>query len=534
MDAFKPYVAYYLLGLPALDRPNEWWFEADTKMAYFMPPDGQDPNKLELRGKVRDHGIVLRDCADIVFDGLRVFGQGFKLEGCERVRFENCRFEYPATHRFVLGDFALTTPWRTGYACAVSRRDCRDVAFVNCEFGHSNAPLYLAGERTRVENCYFHDIEWDVNSSGGCGSIVLGKDSVMRRCTVAHAGNSEGVRPCGEGCVIVLNHLWDMGNLQHDGAAINVGARMQARCLVARNWVHDCNRQAVRFDYHGDKILRPDGRIYGDGVYMRNVIWNCQPSQVKGDRHLVLNNTVVNCSRYPNQAEELMNMGIMGFKAMHGLNFNEHTVVRNNIANLAHRSWAFTAKRLPSAYRIPGIVDHNVRERGAAYKYLRDPANLDFRPRAGSPLVDAGAIVKPDEVKSAVARFESLAFIGAAPDIGAYEFGEKHYWIPGRQWPQASTPIPPDGATTAKPDCSLMWLAGYKATEHHLYVGRSRAAVERADRNAPEFKGVFKGEDNIYSFPHPLPPGTTIYWRVDAVRDGKVVKGQVWRFTVRK
>eukprot|EP00966_Prymnesium_polylepis_P046591 1079600-Prymnesium_polylepis.1 len=68
---------------------------------------------------------------------------------------------------------------------------------------------------------------------------------------------------------------------------------------------------------------------------------------------------------------------------------------------------------------------------GGLYEQLRDPTNLDFRPRAGS--------------------------IWAQRHIGAYDaagHGEV-YWIPGRREWLASNPIPPDGATNVKPDADL-------------------------------------------------------------------------------
>jgi len=522
--AFQRFFAWYVLGLAALDRPNEWWFDNKTRTVHLMPPDGSDPNDLEIRGKVRDHGIVLKDCADLHIRGLRVFAQGLRLDGCRRVRFEDCRFDYPATHRFVLGDFAITTPSRTGGACTIAGNTNRDIALVNCEFGYSNAPLYLMGTGTLVENCYFHDIEWDVNSSGACGAIVLGRGSVFRRNTVARAGNSEGVRPTDPGCTIVLNHLYDMGNLQHDGAAINVGTRDHVGCLVERNWTHDCNRQGVRFDYSGEGVFREDGKIHGDGVYLRNVTWNTQPNQVKGDRHLVLNNTVLNCNRYPIAGDELMNMGVMGFKAMHGLDFNENSVTRNNLANLAHRSWNFRPGAQISAYELPGIADHNMRERGAALKYLRDPANYDFRPRRESPLVDGGRTVEPEEVKSPVARFNGIDFLGKAPDIGAYEHDARRYWIPGRREETASTPVPKDGGVDVPLDADLMFLGAYTCRRHRVFFGTSKDNLKLiAD---------FNGDSTNIVAPPELKPKTTYFWRINALdATGNTKTSRVWSFS---
>ena len=56
------------------------------------------------------------------------------------------------------------------------------------------------------------------------------------------------------------------------------------RLLVSHNWAHDCNRQGMRFDYHGSGIRRQDGQLFGDGVYMNNVTWNTTDNEVKGDR----------------------------------------------------------------------------------------------------------------------------------------------------------------------------------------------------------------------------------------------------------
>ena len=54
---------------------------------------------------------------------------------------------------------------------------------------------------------------------------------------------------------------------------------------------------------------------------------------------------------------------------------------------------------------------------------LVDPENRDFRPIAGSALIDSGVDVQA----------VTDGYIGAAPDIGAYEYGGD-YWIPGITW----------------------------------------------------------------------------------------------------
>jgi hypothetical protein len=75
------------------------------------------------------------------------------------------------------------------------------------------------------------------------------------------------------------------------------------------------------------------------------------------------------------------------------------------VGNIVWRS-----KPLPPSNRI----GHNQEFQGKpASSWLADPKNLDFRPPKGSPLIDAGRVIKG----------YTDGFLGKAPDIGAYEYG---------------------------------------------------------------------------------------------------------------
>jgi len=177
---------------------------------------------------------------------------------------------------------------------------------------------------------------------------------------------------------------------------------------------------------------------------------------------------------------------------------------------------------------LPGASADNFA--GDLFAELRDPRNLDFRPRKGSRLVDAGSVVPPIDVSEyGLGMFGGTAsFVGEAPDIGAYEYGAREYWIPGYQSLQASTPAPPAGAVQAKRDADLMWLGGYKAAEHVLYFGDDKHAVASANRKSPLCKGI--QQSNIFT-PGALEAGKRYYWRVDATGPKGVIKGEVWDFT---
>ncbi|MEO2041619.1 MAG: hypothetical protein ABGW79_07160, partial [Pirellulales bacterium] len=159
----------------------------------------------------------------------------------------------------------------------------------------------------------------------------------------------------------------------------------------------------------------------------------------------------------------------------------------------------------------------------ASWKYLRDPANYDFRPKAGSPLVDTGALVNKDELPSRVANFPGQKYVGMAPDIGAYEYGASRYWIPGRLESTATVPIPKNGGRNVPLNADLMFLEAYQAEEHTVYFGE--------DPNEFEAIASLKGTATNITSPTRLKRKTTYYWQVGALKSGTEDRSPVWSFT---
>ena len=66
--------------------------------------------------------------------------------------------------------------------------------------------------------------------------------------------------------------------------------------------------------------------------------------------------------------------------------------------------------------------------------------------------------------------------VGAAPDIGAYEYGDEHYWFPGPLLGKPSFAVPrtPDGDAQQAgplPDADLMFLGALTYSRHKVYFG---------------------------------------------------------------
>ena len=55
--------------------------------------------------------------------------------------------------------------------------------------------------------------------------------------------------------------------------------------------------------------------------------------------------------------------------------------------------------------------------------------------------------------------------------------------------------------------------------------------MNRAGRNDPEFKLFKLEEHNVFQLPS-LEDGLQYFWRVDAVRGGRIFKGDIWMFHI--
>ena len=502
---------FFFEGLQCLDQPDEWFYTPDDRTLYLYPSEGKSPDGLDVRGKVRTYSVLGESCAHLVFRGLAFFGTTFKFTDSHDILVEDCRFDYPSYNKLVLGDYRR--PEVGGFlehnrhhqdGEATTSRDC---TVLNCVFRRMDGPaIELEGETHRIENCLFEEVDYTCLGSGSEGTINMSAcdGAVFRHNTLHTTGNSEGIRS-GKRNLIEFNHVYNMSLIQHDGSQINVGVQQQEGTVVRSNWSHDSTKAALRFDSIG--LGNADTVDYGtDGSMVRNVSWRSGPMKVKGDRHVVVSNTGL-----WGIGDEGVTLSVLDNDKMGGVNTS--SVTRSNIGVLSGH--------FRRVLDLPGDASHNqhLASTEQASAMLRDPANLDFRPCAGSPLVDAGSAV------SGMADDH----IGNAPDIGAYEYGDETYWIPGYRAPHASTPVPPDGSTTVKSDADLMWLGGYEAESCDVYVGMDRAAVMKAGRKSKTYRG--RQASNIFN-PGSLQPSRTYYWRIDSVKNGECVPGPIWQFTV--
>jgi len=490
--------------LNALDCPGEWWYDKNTGLIWFWPEDEADPNALNIRGKTVNYGLTMVACSNITIKGVDFFACTVNAPNQSNLTFDDCVFSYPTwfprmlgihTYNIVSGESRMlplgegTTRLNNGSHYTIK----------NCIFEYSDAMIDMQdGFRNTVENNLFHHFSFT-----GMASFILNMnsnfESIQKRNTF-HTNGSK-VMSKHSHCDVAWSRAYYFGYLQADGTAWqckggNGGGGGSDGVRRHHCWHHDALKSAGRWD----------GSNGINGTNDHIVSWNSPGSlMVKGDYHSTHNNTAVFAhDPTDNQIKVLYDTDLPEIR-------NAHSWTCNNLADSisAIRSGyyplnGFTASNW-NGYDHPDPSDTSDRQ-------LRDPKNLDFRPKASSELVDAGIVIPGINED----------YMGSAPDIGAYEFGCTNYWIPGFQAVEASTPIPPNGSTTAKTDADLMWLAGRDAISHNVYFGTSPGDLTFRTNQV----------NNIFD-PGPLTSGQTYYWRIDEITHTGTVVGTEWNFTPR-
>ncbi len=389
---------YYVEGkIEFLDTESEWFFDPFTKDLYFYPPNGTNPNELEIRGKVQSYAIEITNSNYLELKNLEFFGTTFKFVNCDYSLVKGSNLFYPSCYKRMLG-IVDTVP---DISIFTSSSFCK-VTHSAFRYTDGSALEMYSGNNT-IEDCYFYHIDYTATDLNGLMTTIQmgGSGNTFRRNTLHKLGASATLNP-GNEALIELNDMSDSGYMQSDGALVQCMVGQQPGVEIRYNWLHDTIKYGARFDGNG---------AGNNGLMHHNVIWNVQGGiMIKGYEHNLYNNTAFD-NGDKNDIIVMIEQG-----------GNEGTITRNNAANkiAGHRSGTY------QDYPVPGIYDHNwngYETNGNIKDYLIDPENFDFRPHPDSALVDAGIVV--DGITD--------GYFGDAPDQGAYENGGD-MWVPGITW----------------------------------------------------------------------------------------------------
>jgi hypothetical protein len=491
----------------ALDQPGEWYYDMNTGVVRIWCEDGQTPAGRDVRGKTISYALTMDGCQDIEIRGINFFGCTINSTNGLRTTIEDCTFSYPTWFRRMLGEHtyfgepteAKSKPMGEGGTFLLGDKNETYYTMRNCIWEYSDGMIDMqSGYGNLVENNLFH--HW---SFSGMASMVMmansNKNSLHTRNTF-HTNGSK-VMTKHSHCDIEWSRASHFGYLQMDGTAWQCNGGGSNGRIRHHIWHHQAYKNAVRWDGHTGT----------NGTDHHLVSWNVPASlMIKGDYHKVISNTCINAWDYTQNMLKILTEDSAGG---HTQGANSETY--NNLADsLSSVRDGYTPLAGTSNSNNWNGYLHDRSNGETADEQVRDAENLDFRPAADSDLIDAGIVYAPI----------TNGYIGSAPDIGAYEYGDTYYWIPGRQEEKACTPVPPHGSNTVKPDADLMWLEGRNATASRIHFGTTPN---------PPFQVQQGVMENIFE-PGDLTLDQTYYWRIDTVTSSGTITGDEWSFTVKE
>lgn len=377
---------YVLKGvMDALDYEREWYYEAGT--VYFQAPGNVDPNTLDIEVGVRSATINIKNNYVHVI-GLKAFGGNVQVGG-EHSLLSHCEI----IHGMQTLDEFDNSSAQTGDAAVYVSASYATVDH-NTVKGSSLNGIIVQGWGGITDVVISNNHVSECNTVGIHASPIR---SSATKCTfwgnTIHTTGRDGMYSSGTNCEIAYNDIYDCMRINNDGGVFyTVGNTSDKNTTIHHNWFRDSEGP----DY-------ADGRCAG--IYLDN--------NSKG--YLVHHNVVYNVTwagiqiNWDNWNIDFFNNSIYQVESAMGRWENGYTlkdvVLKNNYGNVGE----FIGTDISTTTNIINMRTPFV-----------SAEDLDFRPYESSYIVDEGEVI---------AGFTG-DYIGANPDIGAYEYGLSP-WEPG-------------------------------------------------------------------------------------------------------
>ena len=524
--------------ISVLDTLEEWVYNSDEQSLYLYPNNEFDPNNSEVRVRIRDKVLTLMHSDNFEFKNINFFAGSFSFYNSSFLTIENSKFSYSS-------DVGLS-----GNTLNVGTH----TKFRNCIFEYINSRSAYSQQRTMfptLENCLFRYNDWfqgtgnypTIDRNYRDASTIGG--STWRYITVENsytAGIFAGQRSLVEYARFEnLYEECDCSGIQRNAVGTNFSTTRYIWKLYTRA------RNGIRFD----------SACAGTYADIHNVVsvGGKRGFRLKGDGHDAYHLLAYDNRRQDISLPDYKFCGLEGLGGNGEGNLNSH--LKNSIAEGSLECNSPDCGDLNSNLNSSGIwygrqLDENYPPAAYPHLELADPwaikrqlsndslisqygenpfnnnfQNYDFRPKKGSVLIDGGVVVPGiNDGQNIDMNHEQLypnqnrAYVGDAPDIGAYEYGDSVYWIPGFRYSYPSVPIPGDGATDVSMEYGLAfnypWKTDYTGTAATVTV--SGPGINRTETLQYPNNVVFET----------FLPGETYNWSV--IVDN--VSSDIWTFTV--
>lgn len=376
---------YLFNKLEALDYAREWFYDETTKTLYFQTGDGKKPNDNTV--EYAHNKFVAELKGDYIkVQGIEFFGGSIKIKGKFNI-FENNKvihgsegFDNLASTSAGVGESAIEVlgPNTTVKNCIIDKSSANGISVANWANAH-NSIL----EKNIITNINYLGIHATPIRSTANNVKVL-------KNRITNSGR-DGMYVSGNNCEVAYNDVSKAQLINADsGVFYTVGNADLKETEIHHNWFHDSKPPS----YAGEKAagIYLDNNSKGYVVH-HNVMWNVSWSgyQVNWANWNLdfFHNTIWN-------AGQATGTWVNGYE-------QKNNRVYNNYSNVG--DW----------FTVTGFENND--NLISATSPLVNANAQNFMPLEASEVVDKGRIISGF----------SVAYNGAAPDIGAYEYG-------GTQW----------------------------------------------------------------------------------------------------
>ena len=502
-----------------LDTLEEYGFDKNTNTLYIYAGN-EIPDSTNVRVRVRTYSLYLHNSDNITFNNFHFRSGAVFTRDASFIIFKNSTFshswEVGLRHRQMIAS-GIDMRHRGNMMVNGIRNTVRNCIFRYVVDGYifrTRSVRWPVYENILAENNgWFGREYWNLkvdDNCVNCNADITNDENYFpdtwRYITMRHnrSGN------IGPGKRSLVEYAWIENHYQNtDGSGIGRASGAANKSTTRYCWLFNTNRNGLRFD----------GSCAGQFGLVHNVIsiGNKRGFRIKGDKHNVYHvaaydnydsDVVVRpdkyCGDYGTEEHEAgvengegnYNTDIHNVIAGRGFPCSSFDCgdpsITNNGADVVNTDPEFLLNESGNWYGRHFPIDNNEGVWSQSFPQLEmenpwidnknrsaeqlftifgeDPfendriQSYDFRPKKGSVFIDNGKIIEGINDGQAENFYhgesfpnQNRQFIGEAPDIGPYEYGDSVYWIPGYRYDYPSIPIPRDGAENVPLEYGLAW-----------------------------------------------------------------------------
>jgi len=421
-----------------LDTAGEWFYNSDENMMYLWAPDNTDPNTLVVEAKKRNHGMIVAGKDYITIKGLYFFGTTISIDQTDHTVIDGIHAKYVSHYTHIATDGKYNIPSKRG----IHLRG-HNLVFKNSSIQYSaSSGIYMErydwdlednGHKPGVypranliENNLIRYIDYYATYAAGI-NVCMEEGGQILRNTVSHTGRSSMNVNCGGGyhnddlyaLTVKYNKFHDAMMISGDGGLFYTYGVSNRGSEFAYNWMYNNhNKEGAllyldlggwEWEIHHNVFWIKDGANYRciGPTQNRNIIynntlvnfgWGGYEREPKGN-----NNLYVNLDTVPVEIADPVAAGILGPEAS---------------ALVDPENFDFSLQATSAAIDKATMTSFT-------FAPYADTAKADFVAK----VMDYPTVIDPSE------------YTGAAPDLGAYEYGLPK-WTAGHDWGEPNWEYP--------------------------------------------------------------------------------------------